>query len=72
MKKISIIIPVYNEEEALPHLIKRLIPIIDDIIDYEFEILFVDDGSIDKTNKLIKGYRQKENSIICKNSYRDI
>ena len=63
MKKISIIIPVYNEEEALPHLIKRLIPIIDDVENYEFEILFVDDGSSDRTNKLIKGYRQKDNRI---------
>lgn len=63
MKKISIIIPVYNEEEALPHLIKRLIPIIDDIDNYEFELLFVDDGSSDNTNMLVKGYRQKDKRI---------
>ena len=49
MKKISIIIPAYNEEESLPFLRERLDKLLSDIKDYEFEILFVNDGSKDNT-----------------------
>ena len=60
MKKISIIIPAYNEEEALPHLYERLIKLIDSITNYEFEVLFINDGSKDKTLQIIKDYRKKD------------
>ena len=59
MKKISIIIPAYNEEDSLPYLYERLTKLIDDIKNYEFEILFVNDGSKDKTLEIIKEYRKK-------------
>ena len=49
MKKISIIIPAYNEEEALPALMERITKFADDTKDYDFEFLFVNDGSKDKT-----------------------
>ena len=58
MKKISIIIPAYNEEDSLPYLYERLTKLIDDIKNYEFEILFVNDGSKDKTLEIIKEYRK--------------
>lgn len=57
MKKISIIVPAYNEEESLPMLFSRVTSLIDSISDYEFEVLFVDDGSKDKTLELIKAQR---------------
>ena len=57
MKKISIIIPAYNEEESLPILFERVTALIDSITNYEFEVLFVDDGSKDKTLELIKAQR---------------
>ena len=63
MKKISIIIPAYNEEESLPHLYERLEKLMDSIENYAFEILFVNDGSKDNTIKLIKEYREKDNRI---------
>ena len=63
MKKISIIIPTYNEEEALPHLMKRLNKLMDFMDKYEFEILFVNDGSKDKTIDLIKEYRKDDKRI---------
>ena len=63
MKKISIIVPVYNEEEALPYLFKRLTPLINDIDKYEFEVLFVDDGSDDRTIELIKEQREYDKRI---------
>lgn len=63
MKKISIIIPAYNEEESLPFLYERLEKVINSIENYEFEILFINDGSKDKTLELIKEYRKKDNRI---------
>ena len=60
MKKISIIIPAYNEEESLPYLFERLNKLMDEVKQYEFEILFVNDGSKDKTIELIKEYRAKD------------
>ena len=63
MKKISIIIPAYNEEESLPFLYERLERLMDSISNYEFEILFVNDGSKDNTLNLIKEYREKDNRI---------
>ena len=63
MKKITIIIPAYNEEESLPFLYERLEKLMNSINNYEFEILFVNDGSKDKTIELIKEYREKDNRI---------
>lgn len=61
MKKISIIVPAYNEEESLPMLFSRVNALIDSIPYYEFEVLFVDDGSKDRTLELIKEQRRKDN-----------
>lgn len=63
MKKISIIIPAYNEEESLPMLYERLDILMKSMNNYEFEILFVNDGSKDKTIEIIKELRQKDNRI---------
>ena len=63
MKKITIIIPAYNEEESLPPLYERLEKLMHSMEHYEFEILFVNDGSKDNTINLIKEYRQKDNRI---------
>lgn len=63
MKKIDIIIPAYNEEESLPFLFERLEKIMQENVNYEFEILFVNDGSKDKTLELIKKQREKDNRI---------
>lgn len=63
MKKITIMVPCYNEEESLPFLIERLNKVMDEMKQYEFEILFVNDGSKDKTIELIKAYREKDKRI---------
>ncbi len=63
MKKITIIIPAYNEEESLPFLYERLEKLINSMENYEFEILFVNDGSKDSTINLIKEYREKDPRI---------
>ena len=41
MKKISVIIPAYNEEESLPMLYDRMKKLMENMENYEFEILFV-------------------------------
>lgn len=71
MKKITIIIPAYNEEESLPFLYKRLQKLIDSIENYEFEILFVNDGSKDNTYNMLKELRQYDNRISYVNFSRN-
>ncbi len=63
MKKITIIIPAYNEEESLPLLYERLEELMKKMDNYEFEILFVNDGSKDKTLEEIKQMREKDQRI---------
>ena len=63
MKKISVIIPAYNEEESLPLLYERMEKLMKSMENYEFEILFVNDGSKDKTIEIIKQMRQEDNRI---------
>ena len=63
MKKITIIIPAYNEEESLPFLYERLDKLMGDMKNYDFEILFVNDGSKDKTISIIKELREKDKRI---------
>ena len=63
MKKISVVIPAYNEQESLPMLYDRIEKLMEQMEEYEFEILFVNDGSKDKTIELIKEMRKKDNRI---------
>lgn len=63
MKKISILIPCYNEEKSLPILYPELKKIMDKIINYDWEILFVNDGSKDNTINIIKALRAADNRI---------
>ncbi|HLD26564.1 MAG TPA: glycosyltransferase family 2 protein [Patescibacteria group bacterium] len=48
---LSIIIPVYNEEKNIEPLIKKLVAVSSQ---YSYEILFIDDGSTDRTTDAIK------------------
>lgn len=60
MKQITILIPIYNEEESLPLLKNRILGVIEKIPEYEFDILFVNDGSKDKSLEMIKEYRSND------------
>ena len=60
MKKVTIIVPAYNEEESLPFLYERMNKLMENTKQYEFEILFINDGSKDKTLELIKEYRNQD------------
>lgn len=63
MKKISILIPTYNEEEVLEQLYQRLGKLANDNKAYDFEFLFVNDGSRDKTMSMIKEYADTDDRI---------
>ena len=63
MKKISIIIPAYNEQESLPILYERLTKLMETLNNYDFEVLFVNDGSKDQTIEIIKELREKDERI---------
>ena len=49
---VSVIVPVYNEEESLPHLFPRLLSVMK-AMDRPFEIIFVNDGSRDSSLKML-------------------
>jgi len=60
MKKISVIIPAYNEEENLPKIISSL----RNQVNKNFEIIIIDNNSSDKTFEIAKGLADKV--FICK------
>ena len=53
MKKISIIIPAYNEEEVAQECYNRLEEVLNKLNNYENEIIFINDGSKDKTLEIL-------------------
>jgi polyisoprenyl-phosphate glycosyltransferase len=57
---LSVIVPVYNEENNIIPLLKRLIP---SVKKYQYEIIFVNDGSSDKTDDGIKKQIEKNKNI---------
>ena len=59
---ISIVIPVFNEEKNLEVLNKRL-SIVCKTFDTNFEIIYVDDGSSDKSLDIIKNRYLSENKV---------
>ncbi len=63
MKKITILVPAYNEEEALPLLYERVNKIMNEMKNYDFELLFVNDGSKDNTLNEIKKLREQDKRI---------
>ena len=57
MKKVTILIPCYNEEASLPALYEALKDLMDGQPDYSWEVLMVNDGSRDNTINEIKRLR---------------
>lgn len=63
MKKITILIPSYNEEESIPLLYKELCKLATKLSRYDFEFLFVNDGSKDKTLSVLKDLRTTDERV---------
>ncbi|MBU1292190.1 glycosyltransferase family 2 protein [Patescibacteria group bacterium] len=63
-KKLSIIIPVLNEEATLEKILERVSQV--PVLDYQKEIIVVNDGSTDQTGEILKKVKDKFNLIILK------
>jgi glycosyltransferase involved in cell wall biosynthesis len=56
---ISVVVPIYNEEETLDRLLERLVPALDGIGE-PWEALFVNDGSVDASEKMLRAFHEKD------------
>ncbi|MBR6756876.1 MAG: glycosyltransferase family 2 protein [Bacteroidaceae bacterium] len=63
MKTISLIIPTYNEEESLHILYEELCGLTQSLPHYSWEILFVNDGSNDKSASIIDTFVEQDNRV---------
>ena len=63
VKKVSVVIPVYNEQESLPELIRRTTAACESL-GKEYEILLIDDGSSDNSAHMLVEASQAEGSHI--------
>ena len=61
--KISLIVPCYNEEESLKPFYEELLRVSSEMKEYDFEFLFVDDGSKDKTFSILKEFAQDDDRV---------
>ena len=57
---VSLIIPCYNEEQVLPILKEALLKVMDEMSDFNFELLFVNDGSKDQTLNILKAFHKED------------
>ena len=60
--QLSIVLPIYNEEESIPHLLEELIPALEEI-GQTFEIVCVDDGSSDNSFEELKKLRAQDERV---------
>ena len=63
MKKVTILVPCYNEEESLPALYEALLHLMNQNPNYNWELLFVDDGSRDSTIQILKELRKNDKRV---------
>jgi len=59
MKKLSFVVPVFNEEENIREFYRRLTQVMAPL-SYDYEILFIDDGSKDRTASLTRELAEKD------------
>ena len=60
METLTLIIPCYNEEKALPFFYEEVCRVGEELKNYELELLFVDDGSKDRTLELVKDFAETD------------
>lgn len=71
MKTITVLIPAYNEEEVLQPLYERLGKIASETPTYNFEFLFVNDGSTDHTLEMLRTLAKKDSRVSYVNFSRN-
>ena len=60
---LSIVVPLYNEEESIEKLYSKIVAVVNDF-NFEYEIIFVDDGSTDRTWEIIERLKCKTTKLI--------
>ncbi|UXY15707.1 glycosyltransferase family 2 protein [Chitiniphilus purpureus] len=60
---LSIVVPCYNEEEVIGETMKRLTAFCAELRDLEVELIFIDDGSRDRTRALLRSFAQEDPRI---------
>ena len=63
MDTITIIVPCFNEQSALPHFYKEYLNLVQLMNYARIELLFIDDGSTDDTLSIIKKYAEQNSSV---------
>ena len=63
MGKLTVIVPCYNEEESLPGFFREIRKICDQLKQFQFELLFVDDGSRDRTLELLRKEAERDKQV---------
>ncbi len=63
MKKISIVIPMYYEEQVAQECYERMTKVVNAINNYDYEIIFVNDGSKDKTLDILENIASKDDKV---------
>ena len=63
MKKISLVIPMYYEEQVAEECYKRVSKVLKELKDYDYEIIFVNDGSKDKTLPILEDIAKKDKNV---------
>jgi len=62
-KKISVVIPCYNEAEALPIIYQALCEIVEQLHGYDFEFVLVNDGSVDQTLSVMRALAKEDSRV---------
>lgn len=63
MKKISLVVPMYNEQEVVNESYKKITAVLKELKNYEYEIIIVDDGSKDNTLSIVEEIAQKDEKL---------
>jgi dolichol-phosphate mannosyltransferase len=63
MKKISIISPTFNEEENILVLYSQVCEVIDKLPQYDFELLYIDNASVDKTSEYLRNLAAADSRV---------
>lgn len=63
MKRVSIVIPIYQNQDDLPTSIESLTNLREVLCNFEVELVFVDDGSTDESYKILADYQQCDTGL---------
>ena len=62
MKTISIVVPVFNEEDNIEHFYESVCKVMESL-PYDFELIYVDDGSKDRSREILHGLEQQDERV---------